>query len=205
DSRDLSHRRNISPIVYDRSEDSGGETDSDSRKSQKEKLPSSVRAVRRDVTSRLRQLLEDAKFFLIKSNNFENVALSKAKGVWSTLPANERKLNSSFRDFPSVILVYSVRESGRFQGKESGRFQGFARLCSESRHGGSPVPWMLPSGLSARALGGVFRVDWLCRQELSFTKTCHLYNPWNDGKPVKIGRDGQVTSSPRSTQPRITV
>lgn len=20
----------------------------------------------------------------------------------------------------------------------------------------------------------------------------HLYNPWNDGKPVKIGRDGQV-------------
>jgi hypothetical protein len=30
------------------------------------------------------------------------------------------------------------------------------------------------------------------RKELQFTKTQHLYNPWNEGKPVKIGRDGQV-------------
>ena len=27
---------------------------------------------------------------------------------------------------------------------------------------------------------------------MSFTKTQHLFNPWNEGKPVKIGRDGQV-------------
>jgi len=30
------------------------------------------------------------------------------------------------------------------------------------------------------------------RKELSFPKTAHLYNPWNENKPVKIGRDGQV-------------
>jgi len=31
------------------------------------------------------------------------------------------------------------------------------------------------------------------RKDLSFTRVMHLYNPWNEGKPVKIGRDGQVT------------
>ncbi len=30
---------------------------------------------------------------------------------------------------------------------------------------------------------------WL--QDLSFQKTTHLKNPWNENKPVKIGRDGQ--------------
>lgn len=30
------------------------------------------------------------------------------------------------------------------------------------------------------------------RRELPFTKTAHLSNPWNEHKPVKIGRDGQV-------------
>lgn len=32
----------------------------------------------------------------------------------------------------------------------------------------------------------------ICRRELPFTKTAHLSNPWNEHKPVKIGRDGQV-------------
>lgn len=30
------------------------------------------------------------------------------------------------------------------------------------------------------------------RRELPFTKSAHLTNPWNEHKPVKIGRDGQV-------------
>ncbi|KAM7295004.1 YTH domain-containing protein 1 isoform X2 [Ixodes scapularis] len=104
-------------------------------------------------------------------------------GVWSTPPQNEAKLNQAFRECKNVILVYSV--------KESGKFQGFARLASESTHNCPPIQWVLPPGLSARALGGVFHVDWICRRELPFTKTTHLYNPWNEGKQVKIGRDGQ--------------
>ena len=51
--------------------------------------------------------------------------------------------------------------------------------------------WVLPPGLSARALGGVFKIDWVCKGDLNFNKVQHLYNPWNEGKPVKIGRDGQ--------------
>uniref|UniRef100_A0A8C3FZ16 YTH domain-containing family protein n=1 Tax=Cyclopterus lumpus TaxID=8103 RepID=A0A8C3FZ16_CYCLU len=131
----------------------------------------------------LRYILRDARFFLIKSNNHENVSLAKAKGVWSTLPVNEKKLNAAFRAARSVVLVFSVRESGKFQG--------FARLASESHHGGSPIHWVLPAGMNAKMLGGVFKIDWLCRRELPFTKTAHLTNPWNEHKPVKIGRDGQ--------------
>ena len=41
------------------------------------------------------------------------------------------------------------------------------------------------------ALGGVFRIDWISRKDLSFQKVQHIINPWNDSKPVKIGRDGQ--------------
>ncbi|XP_046396469.1 YTH domain-containing protein 1-like [Ischnura elegans] len=136
-----------------------------------------------DYATKLNYLFRDARFFVIKSNNAENVTLSKAKGVWSTPPQNEAKLNQAYRESRNVMLVFSV--------KESGKFAGFARLGSESRRDVPPISWVLPPGLSAKALGGVFRVDWVSRKELPFAATLHLYNPWNEGKPVKIGRDGQ--------------
>ncbi|GAA6074042.1 YTH domain-containing protein 1 isoform X1 [Tachysurus ichikawai] len=176
------HSRGISPIVFDRSGSSASEPCPGSEKKH-EKLSSSVRAVRKDQTSKLKYILREARYFLIKSNNHENVSLAKAKGVWSTLPVNERKLNAAFRSAKSVILVFSVRESGKFQG--------FARLSSESHHGGSPIHWVLPAGMNAKMLGGVFKIDWICRRELPFTKSAHLTNSWNEHKPVKIGRDGQ--------------
>ncbi|KAM4052415.1 YTH domain-containing protein 1 isoform 3-T3 [Anomaloglossus baeobatrachus] len=142
--------------------------------------------------NKIRYILQDARFFLIKSNNHENVSLAKAKGVWSTLPVNEKKLNAAFRAARSVILVFSVRESGKFQG--------FARLSSESHHGGSPIHWVLPAGMNAKMLGGVFKIDWICRRELPFTKSVHLANPWNEHKPVKIGRDGQEIEPECGTQ-----
>ncbi|KAM3873997.1 YTH domain-containing protein 1 [Diretmus argenteus] len=165
---------------------SGSASEASGSEKKREKLSSSVRAVRKGMenqTSKLRYILRDARFFLIKSNNHENVSLAKAKGVWSTLPVNEKKLNAAFRAARSVVLIFSVRESGKFQG--------FARLSSESHHGGSPIHWVLPAGMNAKMLGGVFKIDWLCRRELPFTKTAHLSNPWNEHKPVKIGRDGQ--------------
>lgn len=136
-----------------------------------------------DYITKVNYMFRDARFFLMKSNNGENIVLSKSKGVWSTPPQNEAKLNQAYREARNVILIFSV--------KESGRFCGFARLSGESRRDLPPVSWVLPPGLSARALGGIFEMDWISRKDLSFTKTQHLYNPWNEGKPVKIGRDGQ--------------
>lgn len=129
------------------------------------------------------EFFEEARYFVMKSNNHENVALSKAKGVWSTPKGNEKKLNVSFKRYKNVILIFSV--------KESGKFQGFARLASEAKHGGPMIPWVLPPGMSAKALGGVFKLEWLNRRELWFSKCLHLRNPWNENKEVKICRDGQ--------------
>lgn len=133
--------------------------------------------------TKINYLFRETRFFVIKSNNAENVSISKSKGVWSTLPQNEATLNQAFKENRNVMLIFSV--------KESGKFAGFARMMGESRRDVPAVSWVLPPGISAKALGGVIEVDWVCKKELSFTCTGHLFNPWNEGKPVKIGRDGQ--------------
>ncbi|XP_072021604.1 LOW QUALITY PROTEIN: uncharacterized protein [Amphiura filiformis] len=181
-------KRQISPIVFgqgvEKPEEKTSSDSSDSgEESKKAKMPSSVKAVRKDQTSKLKYLFRDARYFLIKSNNHENVALAKAKGVWSTLPNNEHRLTQAFRESRNVLLIFSV--------KESGKFQGYARMRTESRHDGPTMNWVLPHGMSRSVLGGVMKLDWITRHELPFPKCVQLFNAWNDNKPVKIGRDGQ--------------
>ncbi|KAK6178781.1 hypothetical protein SNE40_011290 [Patella caerulea] len=156
--------RDISPIEWDKA---SAQSDDESRRAR----------------SKIKYVFRNACYFLIKSNNHENVALAKAKGVWSTPPQNEARLNQAFREYDNVILIFSV--------KESGRFQGFARIAEEATKDHPAIRWVLPPGMSARALSGVFKLDWITRHELAFTKVNHLHNPWNENLPVKIGRDGQ--------------
>jgi len=40
---------------------------------------------------------------------------------------------------------------------------GFARIVDESTKDHPPIRWVLPQGLSARALSGVFKLDWINR------------------------------------------
>lgn len=131
----------------------------------------------------LKYFFKDACYFQIKSINHENVDLSKSMGVWSTSVHNEVRLNQAFREHRNVILIFSVQQSGGFQG--------FARMISESRPSSRPVPWVLPERLSNKSLGGIFKLEWLCTKELSFHEVNHLLNPYNDNKPVKVARDGQ--------------
>lgn len=136
------------------------------------------------VLSEMKYLFKNTRYFLIKSNNFENVALAQKKGVWSTPRVNEIKLNKAYRECANVLLIFSVAESGRFQG--------YARLSSEcSRDDDLQVDWILPPNLSARSLKGVFKIDWITKNDLFFTKCAYILNPWNENKPVKVGRDGQ--------------
>ncbi|XP_046549700.1 YTH domain-containing protein 1-like isoform X3 [Haliotis rubra] len=187
-------QREISPIEWDRQSeeseenditDASEESEDDEEKSVKsgEGGKSDSETERRRYASKVKYLFKGARYFLIKSNNHENVALAKAKGVWSTPPQNEAKLNQAYRECNNVILIFSV--------KESGKFQGFARIGEESTKDHPPIRWVLPPGMSARALSAVFKLDWVGRRELPFTKAAHLHNSWNDNKPVKIGRDGQ--------------
>lgn len=172
-------RRKSSKDTGDGNGEGDGKDDEDDKDSSKEQKG----AKSYDYKTKLNYLFRETRFFVIKSNNADNVTLSKTKNVWSTLPQNEANLNQAFRESRNVLLIFSV--------KESGKFAGLARMNSESRRDGPAVSWVLPPGMSAKQLGGVFKVDWVCRKELSFNCTTHLFNPWNDGKPVKIGRDGQ--------------
>lgn len=136
-----------------------------------------------EYISKLNFLFRDARFFIIKSSNAENIVLSKTKGVWATLPQNQIKLSEAFRSSENVILVFSA--------KESGKFSGFARLATGVDRSISPVHWVVPAELTPNLLKGTFRIDWICRNDLPFSFTTSLYNPWNCNKPVKIARDGQ--------------
>ncbi|VVC39363.1 YTH domain [Cinara cedri] len=142
-----------------------------------------------EYLSQLKFLFKEARFFIIKSNNYENIELAKVKKCWSTRPWNETKLNQAFRTCKNVILIFSV--------KESGKFAGFARISEAARYDLSPVGWVL---LGSRNLSGVFKVDWISTKELEFSETSHLHNAYNEGKIVKIARDGQEVDPKTGSQ-----
>ncbi|XP_060582601.1 YTH domain-containing protein 1-like isoform X5 [Ruditapes philippinarum] len=184
--RKSSDGRAISPIEWDKSEEEEEDEDDDEKSGDEGSDKGSKKSGDDEEKARKKKLkyfFKNARYYLVKSNNHENVALAKAKCVWSTPPQNEARLNQAYRECDNVILVFSV--------KESGKFQGCARLAAPSTKDHPPIRWVLPPGLSAKALSGVFKLDWISRRELDFMKTTHLHNNWNENRPVKIGRDGQ--------------
>ncbi|XP_044131856.1 3'-5' RNA helicase YTHDC2 [Bufo gargarizans] len=116
------------------------------------------------------------RYFIMKSSNLRNLDISQQKGIWSTTPSNERKLNRAFWESSCVYLVFSVQGSGHFQG--------FARMCSE-------IGLEKSQDWGSTSLGGVFKVEWIRKESLPFQQAHHLLNPWNDNKKVQISRDGQ--------------
>ncbi|XP_072216626.1 3'-5' RNA helicase YTHDC2 isoform X2 [Excalfactoria chinensis] len=116
------------------------------------------------------------RYFIMKSSNLQNLDISQQKGIWSTTPSNEQKLNRAFRESSLVYLIFSVQGSGHFQG--------FARMASEIGCEQSQC-W------GSAGLGGVFKVEWIRKESIPFQFAQHLLNPWNDNKEVRISRDGQ--------------
>ena len=52
---------------------------------------------RKNVSPDLKLITHDACYFLLKSNNFDNLLLAKAESVWSTPPHNEVRINNAFK------------------------------------------------------------------------------------------------------------
>ena len=38
---------------------------------------------------------------------------------------------------------------------------------------------------------GCFPIEWISRKDVFFNETNNLLNPWNEGKQIKISREGQ--------------
>lgn len=122
-----------------------------------------------------------SRYFIVKSCNRENLEISVQQGVWATQRSNEAKLNEAFESSENVILIFSVNRTRHFQGcaKMTSKIGGFIG-------GGN---WKYAHGTAH--YGRNFSVKWLKLCELSFNKTHHLRNPYNDNLPVKISRDCQ--------------
>uniref|UniRef100_A0A1D1ZE10 Zinc finger CCCH domain-containing protein 45 n=2 Tax=Anthurium amnicola TaxID=1678845 RepID=A0A1D1ZE10_9ARAE len=122
-----------------------------------------------------------SRYFIVKSCNRENLELSVQQGVWATQRSNEAKLNEAFDSSENVILIFSINRTRHFQGcaKMMSRIGGFVG-------GGN---WKHAHGTAH--YGRNFSMKWLKLGELSFYKTRHLRNPYNENLPVKISRDCQ--------------
>ncbi|KAL8555799.1 hypothetical protein ACS0TY_003566 [Phlomoides rotata] len=71
-----------------------------------------------------------------------------------------------------------------------GFFQGYAQMMSSVGWRRDNI-WSQGSGKN-NPCGCSYKVKWLCLHDLSFQRTLHLKNPWNDFKPVKISRDCKI-------------
>ncbi|KAL0305431.1 UNVERIFIED_CONTAM: cleavage and polyadenylation specificity factor 30 [Sesamum radiatum] len=122
-----------------------------------------------------------SRYFVVKSCNKENLELSVQQGVWATQRSNEAKLNEAFESVDNVILIFSVNKTRHFQG------------CAKmtSRIGGSVGGGNWKHTHGSAHYGRNFAVKWLKLGELSFNKTRHLRNPYNENLQVKISRDCQ--------------
>ncbi|KAL2620215.1 hypothetical protein R1flu_000420 [Riccia fluitans] len=121
------------------------------------------------------------RFFIVKSSNRENLELSVERGLWATHRNNESKLNEAFDTCDHVILIFSVNETRHFQG--------CARMMSKIGVVAGGGGWKYAHGTAH--YGRNFRLKWFKLCELSFNKTRHLRNPFNENLPVKISRDCQ--------------
>lgn len=117
------------------------------------------------------------RYFILKSNNMPNLRRSVENAVWATQPHNEGKLNEAYHTTDEVRLIFSVNQSGHFQG--------YARMSSPIGRGPKHGFWV------GSSWGGLFQIDWEVLYNLPFHKVEHLANPLNEGKPVKIAKDGQ--------------
>lgn len=118
-------------------------------------------------------LLENSRFYIIKSSNIENIKTSQMHNEWATLVNNQKKINDGFQGKDYIILIFSANKSRSFQG--------FAILTSYVTDKIASY-WNNENGVN---LGGCFSIQWLVTCELSFQKATNLVNSLNNENVIK--------------------
>jgi len=122
------------------------------------------------------------RYFIVKSNNYENIKLSRERGEWATLDKNVASLNKAYDSCDHVMLFFSVTSTRNFQG--------CALMKSKIGEIKGSGPWTNGYG-GYRQFAGNFKVQWLKHCKLSFDKVAHLKNIRNGNHPVWFARDCQ--------------
>jgi len=117
------------------------------------------------------QMLDEARYFIIKSKNIENINLARAQGIWATTVANQVKINDAYMKTKNVLLLFSVNNSQKFQG--------FARMESSLDRSVSGVPWVDKETIR---LGHPFKIKWHRFSEVLFSKIKNHVNTLNVNK-----------------------
>ncbi|KAJ7609782.1 YT521-B-like domain-containing protein [Mycena polygramma] len=107
------------------------------------------------------------RFFILKSLTREDLDHSVQTRLWAPQAHNAGILDRAFRTSQDVFLMFSVNKSGEFYG--------YARYVSFC---------LLSSSHPDRSL------QWLRTARLPFQRVCHIRNPWNHNREIKVSRDG---------------
>ncbi|CDR96950.1 hypothetical protein, conserved [Babesia bigemina] len=121
-------------------------------------------------------------YYVVKSFSDRNVRAALEHNVWATTPKNEGTFDEAFKKCENVVLFFSINGSSRFIG--------YALM--RSRPGNCSVQnnvFCLPNGRQFN--GKQFDLLWIRVVELPFSDCVHLKNSFDDGRPVKVARDGQ--------------
>ena len=128
-------------------------------------------------------LYDNAKYFILKSENIENLIISQAEGVWATTFQPTKKLSAAFQKFKNVILIYSVTTSSAFQG--------YARMKS------MPSP-TIKEHIFKRTDTSFpyqdnFEVEWIVKDVQLLYRQLSGFppNPLNEGYAIMQSKNGQ--------------
>jgi hypothetical protein len=125
----------------------------------------------------LNSMLDNGRFFIMRSSNADNINTARAYNEWATTIPNEHKLKEAYKSGKYVFLVYAVSKSYEFQG--------FARMAGPVSN--NMRLWRNDSNIK---LGGSFKLEWIADIPLSFNKILNMTNPLNDNDYVRKSKDG---------------
>ena len=125
--------------------------------------------------------VNNVRYFLIKSWNYENIETAQRECTWCTQTKNEDLFVDAFRNSRHVILIFSANNSHAFQG--------YARMqCLPGDPGVTDPTWRKHLHWPTTK---PFKIRWITKGDSAYRVAGNLRNPLNDDSLVFVGRDGQ--------------
>ncbi|KAJ7967996.1 YTH domain-containing protein [Quillaja saponaria] len=130
---------------------------------------------------------ENAKFYVIKSYNEDDIHKCLKYDVWTSTPNGNKKLNAAFHDAEAksteigtkcpIFLFFSVNGSGQFVG--------VAEMIGKVDFDKDMDFWQLDK------YNGFFPIKWHIVKDVPNTQLRHIILENNDNRPVTFSRDTQ--------------
>ena len=127
--------------------------------------------------------LKNAKYYIARSYNIEDVLVSIQTGTWTSNDQGNRKLNHGYRENRStsgpVFLLFSITGSKHFCG--------VAEMTSFVDFKARDNIWFS----NKNKWRGRFKVRWIYVKDIPNVKMNHIKLENNEDKPIAFSRDGQ--------------